>query len=995
MRGLIFYNRSREEINNYIAKQMLDWKSFASLLKDAFTYKTENLLTALLEHYKINNWDIAWLYDECPLHEIKNYFGIFSKYFEADELLAFVLKYDITSGENEVDEQKRSIHKKLVKAALDKGAKLENIIDSLYGISLANLDIYSELFINAVPDMFLKLVLESYVGDKELRGTQKTLVQAALDRGAKLENIIDSIYLSLETLHNCSELFLTHTTVDKFLDFILRCSIEQYNFDKKEYVINEESYTKQKELVKLALENGANIENVEIGAIPLESVLPLKELMINCGEKYFSAEAFLKVTLQAYVEVKFKAEENTTVIPEHLQKLQLDLIEFAFEQGADLKSMKLKDLIGLYLSVDTAKMLLEHGLNPHALFLYRCYNTNLYNDLTKLAVEEGVKILPLEFISVHWEDLRLETMQLLIKDLSYKIDEKITFKFMHDEYRNLGAQFKEYLDTQISNTKNLELSDKMLTYNITILHIFVLNKLKKILEYVLSNFEVNLNVLNDNNQTPLFYANTSEIAELLINHGADLSVKDIDGNMWLRNPDLELIKYLKEKNLISQFLGNDKILKNHFIKGNYEHAYKLFSYGMALKSTPLKDVVDAIETGLENSVENNKYQALLNLMHKAGIKIPSKFEHMIHTFHDNFTKDEFDFLDGFTHKLAAYYLNKSEQDLKNQLASECPMLKADLANRSFLDKELNYSIFADFKTLCTGSTLLNKIENNFDSYYQLVGKALNRLDDDYSLEVLTLNGLVPKPIEEEIAIFRGLKFNVDNEDINAWFKYGIKAFSIGENQKFLGFYVNQPWNKIDEGRWEFGGTYVSLEPNMSAGFAGGMTAKNAMNTESVFIEMRISKNSPHVCGSYTFEYELIFNSIKGEEVVAVYKLDVEELNYNKKFKVISVAKNPYISNGIKPKYQVGEYIGVDQEAINKYKSLKCHTEHTGDMKSSLYKDYDDFINKYTLDQHSEDQNILLSTYFTDRVHYGNYTVKALFGFDGFEYNICDPEYLCC
>ncbi|AIF81292.1 hypothetical protein I862_03660 [endosymbiont of Acanthamoeba sp. UWC8] len=990
MSELELYNKSQEEITSYLAEQKLDKEEFSLLLKTAFNYKSENLLTALLEYHKANNLDLYWIYIDCSLHEIKNYLEAFNKYFEADEFLAFVLDYIITSGEEEVDKQKRSIQKELVKAALDRGAKLKYITDSIY-LVFENLHNSSELFLNSDPDIFLKLVLQSYVGDKASEITQKELVKAAFNRGAKLENIIDSIrYINLKNLYNYSELFLTHTTVDKFLALILRVNTEDINSVDKEHTIDEELYAKQKELVKLALENGAKPEAIEIGGIPLESVLSLKEVMINRGEKYFSAEVFLKFALQAYVKI----EENTTVIPEYLQKLRQDLVEFAFEQGADLKNMKLNDLIESFLTVDTAKLLLDHGLNPHALLLdQNIICTDTHNNLIKLALDQGIKIIPLELVITLSSDTPLETIQLLIKNATVKVDEKITFKSMYDEYIKLGSQFKEYLDELINNIGSSGIS-KLLAYSGSLLHIMVKSGSKENLDYILDNFEVNLNVLNDKNQTPLFYATTSKIADLLISHGADLSIKDIEGNIWFGNPSLELIKYLSEKNYILPILENDKILKDHFIKGNYEHAYKLFSYGMALNPTPLKDVVDAIEVGLESSVENNKYQALLNLMHKAGIKIPSKFEHMIHTFHDDFTKNDFGFLDGFTHKLAAYYLSKSEQDLKHQLAGECPMLKLDLANRSFLGKELSYSTFADFKALCAGSVLLNKIDNDFDIYYQLVGKALNRLDEDFSLEVLTLNGLVPKPIEEEIAIFRGLKFNVDSEDIKSWFKYGIKAFSIGENQKFLGFYVNQPWNEVDEGRWEFGGTYVSLEPNMSASFAAGMTAENT-SQDSVFIEMRISKNSPQVCGSHTHEHELIFNGIKGEEVVAVYKLDVEELNYNKKFKVISVEKNPYISDDVKPKYQVGDYIEVDQEAVSKYKSLECPAEHTADMKSILYKDYDNFINKYTQDQYSEDQNTLLSTYFTDRVHYGNYTIKALFGFDGFEYNTCDPEYLCC
>ena len=247
---------------------------------------------------------------------------------------------------------------------------------------------------------------------------------------------------------------------------------------------------------------------------------------------------------------------------------------------------------------------------------------------------------------------------------------------------------------------------------------------------------------------------------------------------------------------------------------------------------------------------------------------------------------------------------------------------------------------------------MNTISDDFDALYQRLGNALILLDNDFALQALIVNGMLPPPLTEDITVFRGLKASLDGNDINAWFKYGIRAFSNGEYQKFLGYYVNEDWNKTP-GRWELGGTYVSLEPSWAAGFAMGFTT--ALNAESILIEIRLPKGSPCVCGSSKEEHELIPSAIEGNNIVAIYKLDAPNANEASKYRVHHTVKNRYLDDDIEPRYHNGDAIEIDQKAIELYASLGCKDLPTIGKLSQLYQNYADFLARYTAEDHARDQ----------------------------------------
>ncbi len=497
-------------------------------------------------------------------------------------------------------------------------------------------------------------------------------------------------------------------------------------------------------------------------------------------------------------------------------------------------------------------------------------------------------------------------------------------------------------------------------------------KLKKI---ALCRSLYNINALNKLGQTPLFFAQSAEVAEALIEHDADLSIKDKNGNIWVSNPSLELIEFAIENKYLSDDYA-ERVAMSHFSKGNYEHAAKLYKIGFDLHIDPIEQMVEAIMNGLEKSIEKNKYQIVLNLINKAGITIPEEFTGLLNSVRDDHKPQEFEFLNGLLHKLAQYYTNLSKASLANALGSN-----------EGIDQAFSSFNFSELKLMYPDNLELARITDEFSAYYQVAGKALNILDNDFALEALTINGLRPDPLDEDITVYRGMKVNLSPDDIDSYFRFGHRAFSAGEYQKTMGFYVDQPWSAVG-GRWEYGGTYTSLEAVWASKFADGITS--FLEAESVLLEIRIPKGSAKICGSWKHEFEVVPSSISGENIIAIYTLDIDSENGVKKYRTIDVHKNPYINNAKMAHFKPFELINSDPSSIKTYNDLGCkNLPALSDIyKSALYSSYEDFIERYSIDDYVNDQAQLKADYFSGREVYQE---EFTYGFAG----ECDLKLECC
>jgi hypothetical protein len=210
-----------------------------------------------------------------------------------------------------------------------------------------------------------------------------------------------------------------------------------------------------------------------------------------------------------------------------------------------------------------------------------------------------------------------------------------------------------------------------------------------------------------------------------------------------------------------------------------------------------------------------------------------------------------------------------------------------------------------------------------------------------------------------------MKLTLSEDDMNSYFSYGQQAFiNSNTRHKLLGFNVNQPWNKITNPLWEYGGTYFSLDSFTAASYAAITTTKNKV-ADSLLIESRFDNNIPKFCGSHTHLHEIISSNIPGSNIIALYKLNVIESHGMKNFQITEVIKNPYILDTISPRYKIGDNVTTDQDGIDLYKSL-CGELPTENSKSNLYKNTEDFVSQYSTEKFIEDQKWLFNEYFADR-----------------------------
>lgn len=424
----------------------------------------------------------------------------------------------------------------------------------------------------------------------------------------------------------------------------------------------------------------------------------------------------------------------------------------------------------------------------------------------------------------------------------------------------------------------------------------------------------------------LAYAKLDTLKEVLeIKGWMEASIYNV-----IESVNIELIKILEMK----KYLPKDfvfKTIKEHTAKGNFDLAEKFLTVFPQYRDIATDDAidifVDAIRIGLDQSAEPNKYQAITQLLNKAGIHL-SKFYHKLLEVKDNNEESNFQFINGLAHKLAKYYLSLQEST----------------------------------------------------SSYKKLANAIINLDNDFALEVLTINALLPERFEEDTIVYRGMRIDrLDNDYSEHIFEYGTRAFAVGVFQKILGYSVYTYWNQPSDNIWDFSCTYVSTSASVASRFANFISIDNKERKIGVLFEVKLPKNSPKICGSWEKEYELMPSYIQGDNIIAIYNLNfidglpkVTEVYYNSNSKSI-------------PMYAVGDVIMQDDAQISVFENICGGQRNKVLMNEIIYKSEEDFYSKYTKEDYARDQEKLWENYFDDRV---------LFKEDFF-IKQCNPDIYCC
>lgn len=487
--------------------------------------------------------------------------------------------------------------------------------------------------------------------------------------------------------------------------------------------------------------------------------------------------------------------------------IQTNIIKSCLTKGISLKDFSINELNIIKIHFSILNLLTEEGLHPNALEIRQIHESKNTKNL-ELAIDNNLKLSPFSLIYCLFnEDISTDFLKSLIDNIEIQINDSLSLDAIESSVMFNGANFKEFINTNIF----AEYEKTLFSDHGTLLHLLVKLNKYELLEFVLKNYDIDINVRNDFDQTPLFFVKDYLIAELLINHQADLNVTDQNGFTWLNKLPLSMLEYAVKNGFVTKDYAF-KSMRQHLQKGDFEYAAKLTKlFDFKLDLNPVDELVESIIVGLANSVEKNKYQALISLINKAGIKIPTESEYLLSSYADEHKLEEFQFVDGLIHKLAKHYIN---------------LAKVDYTESSDNDK--------------------------FNEYFKIFGKASIILDNDFMLEALTINGLRPNKLDKDVLVYRGIATILSPYDVDAYFKYGHRAFSVGENQKTLGFYVNEAWNELGANwlRWEFGGTYTALQPYAAAGFAVGQSSIGTVTKKGTLIEIKLPGDAPKICGGW-------------------------------------------------------------------------------------------------------------------------------------------------
>jgi hypothetical protein len=248
----------------------------------------------------------------------------------------------------------------------------------------------------------------------------------------------------------------------------------------------------------------------------------------------------------------------------------------------------------------------------------------------------------------------------------------------------------------------------------------------------------------------------------------------IDLNLFIEHNRDQIVGFDSDDIMHHEISSRVKI---YLQKGDYKQAATLAKVYFELNLDPVSELTEAIIIGLKNSYENNnKYQAMLQLINKAGIEIPKKYQYLLTSREDHHKLGEFDFLNGLVHKLASHYINLGKNNLNKSLQQEsCQDQDAVSKNIDLAFKSYD---FEELKNLCINSSRLSKINDKFSKYFEVFGNALNALDNDLSLEIITINGLKQELVREDITVFRGIQiYNLLPDEIDSYFKYGHRSYS--------------------------------------------------------------------------------------------------------------------------------------------------------------------------------------------------------------------------
>lgn len=277
---------------------------------------------------------------------------------------------------------------------------------------------------------------------------------------------------------------------------------------------------------------------------------------------------------------------------------------YLIKQGINLNHENRQGETAIFHSEKYAlKMLLNAGLNVNHLNNYKQNALFFVSDLESIdiLVNAGININQIDSFGNN----ALMTLLPILEEneerfhiLDYYFEHGLNINQVNNEGYNLlfvgGYQYAKYfIDKDIDINQIDNSGDSVLMF--TLRKGFYVDNLKMVKLLVENNIDIN--IPNDEDEIPLYYANTPEICEVLLKAGADISNKNILFK-HVANNNINTVKFLLNNGFdINQtdYRGNKLLFKSN----DFEMSVFLIENGITYDDWDLKnceqDVLDYIE----------------------------------------------------------------------------------------------------------------------------------------------------------------------------------------------------------------------------------------------------------------------------------------------------------------------------------------------------------------------------------------------------------------
>lgn len=442
------------------------------------------------------------------------------------------------------------------------------------------------------------------------------------------------------------------------------------------------------------------------------------------------------------------------------------------------------------------------------------------------------------------------------------------------------------------------------------------NKLDKILEMALVNNDFDIIKIIHASDPNLIHSDNNKLDKIYEMAAANKNF-DIIKILYDSNPNIDktsiALKYIYQGNFdLKNFENLDELDPNTpYIK----KLYTALDTNLFDKCDLKQVIMEALEHNLKVSSDSNKYQAVIQMMHRYHIA-----DHDTQQFAGKISNEKLSekklVVENHLSELVEKYLEGAEKSLFDKLTANITdsILKFNI-NQQLYKIFSNYDIDSGFtanlkelKELLPEKLMLEDINTSYEAFLFFYHTVTQKISDDYFASNSAVAGIHIDKLAHNTLVYKAIEGDFSSGDIYRMFKFGHK--SVLEKANILNYSIHTNWHDPNDAYLD--GEKVMLDKNHAINHIN----KNGVG---IVIEAVLLKGSPQVCGPHQLDWDLIPNQLHGYEIKAIHKVEdgaiIETIN-----NVNYVAPPEAVESKIEHPHIVGD------EFVNSDDYYASHTE---------------------------------------------------------------------